>query len=81
MRILLIATMIMGFAPCISQAEDLHSAVINRVSEDHARDVKSGRFERKLSSVEKKSASVRREVHASLGAGKKIEKSQKHVRR
>lgn len=81
MRALLIATIMIGFAPCLSQAEDLHSAVISRVSADHARDLKAGSLERKVASVERKASPMRREAHASSGSSKRIEKPQRHERR
>ena len=80
MKKLLLVTLCLGFTPWLSYAEDLHSAVVRTVSEDHAREVKAGRFDRKKASIEKKSASIRRESsHAT--ASKKIEKIPRHTRR
>ncbi len=80
MKKLLLVTLCLGFTPWLSQAEDLHNAVVRTVSEDHAKEVKAGRFDHKQASIQKKSPSMRRESsHAA--SSKKVEKAPRHPRR
>ncbi len=85
MKKLLLLTLCLSFMPGLSHAgdlhsDDLHSVVVRTVSEDHAREVKAGRFDRKQASIEKKSPSMRRESHHAT-ASKKIEKTPRHERK